>query len=155
MAGINQLLSKDLIVVPMEATDPASAIDELLEPLIQHKLITDPTVCRESIMKRERRQSTGIGKGVALPHCYCDCVDDIRIVFGISTQGIDFRSVDGLTCHIFVLIISPPDRKDKHLKLISRFNKMLDRSSLRRSLLTAMGPEDVIETFQEFESEID
>lgn len=155
MTSINQLLSKDLIVVPMEATDPGSAIDELLEPLIQHNLITDPNVCRESIMKRERRQSTGIGKGVALPHCYCDCVDDIRIVFGISTGGIEFKAVDGLSCHIFVLLISPPNQKEKHLKLISRFNKMLDRSSLRKSLLNATVPEDVIEIFQDIESEID
>ncbi len=152
MSGLANFLSTDFIVLPMQATDGNSAIRELLRPLEEHQIIEPDQNCLESILKRERRMSTGVGKGVALPHGLSDQVTDVAVVMGISPGGIDFRAVDNMLCHIFVLLLSPRDQPDKHLKLLSRFTKILSEGELRSALLEAHTPEALLDTLQDWDN---
>jgi len=152
MSRIAKFLSKDCIAVPMTATDARSAIDELLAPLEARNLIEPGGACIESILKRERRMSTGVGKGVALPHGLSGQVEDVVISMGISPAGIDFRAVDGILCHIFILLVSPRQEPDKHLKLLSRFTKILNESELRSALLEAQTADELLEMLEDWES---
>lgn len=151
MSSLAKFISTDFIVLPMQATDGNSAIRELLRPLEEHHIIEPDQACVESILKRERRMSTGVGKGVALPHGLSDRVTDVTVVMGISPGGIDFRAVDNMLCHIFVLLLSPRDQPDKHLKLLSRFTKILSDGALRSALLEVRAPEDLLDTLQEWD----
>jgi mannitol/fructose-specific phosphotransferase system IIA component (Ntr-type) len=65
-------------------------------------------VILEILRGREELGSTGIGKGVAIPHCRSAVLPDLMLVFGRSKRGIDFDSVDGKPVHMFFLIASPP-----------------------------------------------
>lgn len=149
MSSLAKFLSTDFIVLPMQATDGNSAIRELLRPLEEHHILEPDQDCLESILRRERRMSTGVGKGVALPHGLSDRVTDVAVVMGISPGGIDFRAVDNMLCHIFVLLISPRDQPEKHLKLLSRFTKILSGGALRSALLETRTPEELLDTLQE------
>lgn len=151
MSSLAKFISTDFIVLPMQATDGNSAIRELLRPLEEHHIIEPDQACVESILKRERRMSTGVGKGVALPHGLSDRVTDVTVVMGISPGGIDFRAVDNMLCHIFVLLLSPRDQPEKHLKLLSRFTKILSDGALRSALLEVRAPEDLLDTLQEWD----
>ena len=151
MSSLVKYLSTDFIVLPMQATDGNSAIRELLLPLEEHHILEPDQVCLESILRRERRMSTGVGKGVALPHGLSDRVTDVAVVMGISPGGIDFRAVDNMLCHIFVLLLSPRAQPEKHLKLLSRFTKLLSGGELRSALLEVRTPEDLLDTLQEWD----
>lgn len=151
MSSFSSLLAKQFIILPMRATDKSSAVQELLLLLAQNNVIVSSEECLESILKRERRMSTGVGKGVALPHGLSDSVKEVAMVMGISPEGIDFKAVDGALCHIFVLLISPASEPDKHLKLISRITKLLSDGKLRSALMEAGTQEEVLETLHRWE----
>jgi mannitol/fructose-specific phosphotransferase system IIA component (Ntr-type) len=153
MITISSLLSEHFVILPMQATDRSGAIQELLEPLARHKIIDSPQECLESILKRERRMSTGVGKGVALPHGLSESIENVVLVLGISPEGVDFDAVDGALCHIFALLISPAGEPDKHLKLLSRLSKYLSDGAQRSALLDAATPAQVLEILRIWEAE--
>ena len=155
MSGLTQFISKEFMVVPMQATSSREAIEELLEPLKVHKLLKTGDNCLESVLKRERRMSTGVGKGVALPHGLSDQVEDVALVIGISPAGIDFKAPDGMLCHIFVLFVGPASQPDKHFKLLSRFTKLLSDGALRSHLMEARSPDDIMTTLESWEQDIE
>lgn len=136
----------------MRSTDRSSAIQELLHPLDERHIIDSSEECFESILKRERRMSTGVGKGVALPHGLSESVNDVALVMGISPDGIDFNAVDGALCHIFVLLISPARQPDRHLKILGRLSKLLKDGELRTALVEAHTPDEVLQTLHEREA---
>ena len=68
-------------------------------------------------MKREELGSTGIGRGVAVPHTKHPSVDRLIGTVGVSQEGIDFQSLDGEKVHLFFLLVSPPDRPGDHLRV--------------------------------------
>ena len=152
MSSIASHLSEELIVLPMRATGREGALRELLMPLQMQHIIDASDATLDSILKRERRMSTGVGKGVALPHGLSPNVEDLALVVGISPGGIDFKAVDGVLCHIFVLLVSPVDHPDSHLKTLGRFSKLLGDSDLRSALLDTRTPEEVIATLEEWDS---
>ncbi|MCK4577487.1 MAG: PTS sugar transporter subunit IIA [Candidatus Marinimicrobia bacterium] len=140
MSDLTKFISEEFIVVPMRAGSADGAILELLKPLENKGIIDSSEVCRETILKRERRMSTGVGKGVALPHGLSDGLKEVAVVLGLSREGINYRAVDNMLCHIFILMISPSDKPEKHLKMLSRFSKALDSGSFRSALLAARTP---------------
>ncbi|UCD37194.1 MAG: PTS sugar transporter subunit IIA [Fidelibacterota bacterium] len=137
----------------MRATDRSSAVQELLTPLEEQHIIDSSQECLESILKRERRMSTGVGKGIALPHGLSKSVKEVALVMGISPDGIDFKAVDGALCHIFILLLSPEQQPDKHLKLLGRITKLLSDGSLRSALVETSTPGEVLEILRKWETE--
>ena len=101
----------------LTARDKAGAIEELVSGLVESKGILDDQ--RDSIikaiMKREELGSTGIGRGVAVPHTKHPSVDRLVGTVGVSTDGVDFNSLDGEKVQLFFLLVSPPDRPGDHL----------------------------------------
>lgn len=152
MSSIASLLAEEFIILPLHAADRDSVIKELLRPLAEHGIVDSEAECLDSILKRERRMSTGVGKGVALPHGLSERVTDVVMVLGISPEGIDFKAVDGALCHIFVLLISPADQPQKHLKLLTRLTKLLSDGELRSALIETTTPEEVIGTLRKWET---
>ena len=153
MITISSLLSEPFVILPMRATDRSTAIQELLEPLEKNNIVDSSHECVESILKRERRMSTGIGKGVALPHGLSESVQKVALVLGISPAGVDFNAVDGALCHIFVLLISPAREPEKHLKILSRLSKYLSEGEQRSTLIDAATPGQVLEILRKWEAE--
>ena len=152
MSSFAALLSEEFIVQPMHATDREGVLRELLHPLRKHHLISSSEKCLETILKRERRMSTGIGKGVALPHGLSSTVADIAMVVGISGEGVDFKAVDGALCHIFLLLVSPAQEPDKHLKILGHVSKLLGDSELRSALMSTHTAGEVLATFTKWEA---
>ena len=75
----------------------------------------------KAIMKREELGSTGIGRGVAVPHTKHPSVDRLIGTVGVSAEGVDFNSLDGEKVQLFFLLISPPDRPGDHLRVGEHF----------------------------------
>ena len=155
MSSLAQFISKEFVVLPMVATDMPSAIEELLQPLRLHQILDPAEQSAETILKRERRMSTAVGKGVALPQGLSNQVSDVALVIGIAPKGIDFKAGDGMLCHIFVLFIGPSEQPDKHHKVLSRFTKLLSDGALRSALIEAPTIDSVIEILAAWERDDD
>ena len=97
----------------------------------------------KAILKREELGSTGIGRGVAVPHTKHPSVDRLVGSVAVSTQGVDFASLDGETVYLLFLLISPPDRPGDHLRALENISRRLRDDTFCKFLKQAKGAEDI------------
>ena len=103
----------------------------------------------EAILKREKLGSTGIGRGIAVPHTKHASVEQPVGTVGVSTSGIDFESLDGEKVQLFFMLISPPDRPGDHLKALENISKQLQDETFCRFLKQSKNSEDIQQVLEE------
>jgi mannitol/fructose-specific phosphotransferase system IIA component (Ntr-type) len=100
-----EFFSPDEIDLELDAETKEEALKELVELLSVNEKAEE---LFRLLKKRENLGSTGIGKGVAIPHCRSLVADRLRVVYGRKSRGLDFGAVDGKPVHHFFLIVAPP-----------------------------------------------
>ena len=100
-----------------------------------------------NIIKRERDSSTGIGKGVAVPHAHQDDIPHQLLAIGISHDGIDFSSIDDEPVKIIALLATPVKHQKQHMELLAALSRTLQQETLRSDLTSAVDSSEVIEVF--------
>jgi PTS system fructose-specific IIC component len=120
-------------------------IEELVTLLADTCDVTDADTIFQAVMNREREGSTGLEKGVAIPHAKSDAVGSLSIVVGISREGIDFASQDGKPAHLFFLMVAPTSESGPHVQAIAKIVKMIKFDKFRKRLIDAKKPEDVVD----------
>jgi len=143
------LLSEDLIIPEMTATDRWQAIEEIVSRLVRSGRL-DPSHHDKAIAAlrhREETMSTGIGFGIAIPHASCDAVPEVTACFGRSRAGIDFESLDGKPVHIIVLFLVPKDQFQTHLRTLAAIAKFLNDPAVRAGLADAPDAKAILAVF--------
>ena len=141
----------DAIKAELTADDKPSVIGELVESLVNAGAIAggEREGIVKAIMKREELGSTGIGRGVAVPHTKHASVDRLVGTVGVSTEGIDFNSLDGEKVQLFFLLISPPDRPGDHLRALENISRQLRDDTFCRFLKHSKTAEDIQQLLEE------
>mgnify|MGYP003484524782 CR=1 FL=1 len=103
----------------------------------------------EAILKREELGSTGIGRGVAVPHTKHPSVHELIGAVAVSDEGVDFDSLDGEKVHLLFLLISPPDRPGDHLRALENISRQLRDDTFCRFLKQSKAPADVWQLLEE------
>jgi PTS system nitrogen regulatory IIA component len=96
-----------------------------------------------AVLKRELLGSTGIGRGVAIPHTKHSSVERLIGTVALSRPGVSFESLDGEPVHVFVLLISPQDRPGDHLRALENVSRSLRDDGFVRSLRQATTRETI------------
>jgi len=135
----------------LDAEDKEDVIRELVASLVNGGAIseTDRDGIVAAIMKREELGSTGIGRGVAVPHTKHSSVDRLIGTVGVSAVGVDFNSLDGEKVHLFFLLISPPDRPGDHLRALENISRQLRNDTFCRFLKQANSVQDIQQLLDE------
>jgi len=102
-----------------------------------------------AIMKREELGSTGIGRGVAVPHTKHPSVQKLVGTVGVSGGGVDFDSLDGEPVQLFFLLISPPERPGDHLRALENISRQLRDETFCRFLKQSKTADDIQQLLQE------
>jgi PTS system fructose-specific IIA component/PTS system nitrogen regulatory IIA component len=147
----DDFVCKEAIRASLEAQDKESAITELVGALIQAGQIQEAekeSIVR-AIMKREELGSTGIGRGVAVPHTKHPSVDRLIGTVGVSQEGLDFQSLDGEKVHLFFLLVSPPDRPGDHLRALENISRQLRDDTFCRFLKQSKSADDIRQLLEE------
>ncbi len=100
-------------------------------------------------MKREELGSTGIGRGVAVPHTKHPSVQRLVGTVAVSSDGIDFNSLDGEKVQLFFLLISPPDRPGDHLRALENISRQLRDDTFCKFLKQATTADDIRQLLDE------
>lgn len=103
----------------------------------------------DAILKREELGSTGIGRGVAVPHTKHPSVHELVGAVAVSEDGVDFDSLDGEKVHLLFLLISPPDRPGDHLRALENISRQLRDDTFCRFLKQSKEPADVWQLLEE------
>ena len=131
----------------MEAGDRDGAIAELVSSLDEAGKL-GKNKCQEitaEMIKRENEASTGMGKGVAMPHVKHDVVTDVVAVVGQSSAGVGFSALDKQPVYSVILMVSPVDNPDKHLQAMESVFKHLQQEKFRRFLRMCRSSEQIRE----------
>ena len=147
---INDLFSNQLIKVGLTGVNKFQVIEEMVDLLDKAKMLNDHSIALDDVIEREQYLSTGLENGVAIPHAKTDTVDELRLTFGISKEGIDFDSLDGQPATLVFLVLSPKDTSGPHIQLLARISRNLKREEIRNALLNCDSPEKVNEVFEDF-----
>ena len=149
--ALDSLLSVEQIIPEMKATDRWPAIVELIDLLVQLKKIKPES--RENILallkQREETMSTGIGFGIAIPHCSSDQIDEVVAAFGRSSSGIEFDALDNAPVKFVVLFIVPKNQFQTHLRTLASIAKFLNDRAVRENLAQAKTAEEILSIFRE------
>jgi mannitol/fructose-specific phosphotransferase system IIA component (Ntr-type) len=128
---------KDAIIPELVATTKEAVIREMVAALGAAGQVkaSDTEDIVKAVLKRELLGSTGIGRGVAIPHTKHPSVQRLVGTVALSRPGVTFDSLDGEPVHVFVLLISPQDRPGDHLRALENVSRSLRDDSFVRSLL--------------------
>jgi len=153
MMKITELLDRNAISPDIKAETKEEALAELVELLVSagHVKKADKSEILSRLNDREILGSTGIGKGVAIPHAKCSNLRKMTAAFGISKIGLDFRSLDGEPTYIFFLLLAPGETPGPHLKALARISRLLDDKFIRERLRLAGDSQKILHIIKEEE----
>jgi len=134
---ISDLINECLIIAELNGKSKKQVLEELVKHLAEQKDSIDADELLRVLIEREKLGSTGIGNGIAIPHGKLNGLDNIVLVFGKSTQGVDFDSIDGMQVNLVFLLIAPSNSAGVHLKALARLSRLLKDNSFRQALLDA------------------
>ncbi|MCA9198967.1 MAG: PTS sugar transporter subunit IIA [Pirellulaceae bacterium] len=141
----------DAIRMQLDADDKESVIREMVSALVAAGQVKEGEKddILKAILKREELGSTGIGRGIAVPHTKHPSVDKLLGTVAVSEDGVDFDSLDGEKVQLFFLLISPPDRPGDHLRALENISRQLRDETFCRFLKQAKTSQDVIQLLDE------
>ncbi len=151
LAKVFKLIRPDCVSLDIQAKRKPDIIRELVEVLQQAGAIKDVDAVTEAALEREQLTTTGIGGGIAIPHCMSPDVEQTVMAFGRRTAGAKFDSVDRKPVQLFFLMVGPPGSHSEHLRLLSKLARLLHDSDLKTGLLEAETPDEVVRLFKERE----
>lgn len=141
---VKEFINSSLIKMNLESSKKNEVIEELINLVVDNDLITDSKEVYNKALDREAKGTTGVGKGVAIPHVKSSAVKKPTVAFGRSKDGIDYGSMDEKPTYLFFLIVVPEESHDQHLKLLAQLSRKLIHDDFRESLMKAEKPEDII-----------
>ncbi len=129
----------------LSAPDKEGVIRELTGALVAAGEIAEEDLesIVGAILKREELGSTGIGRGVAVPHTKHPSVEKLVGTVGVCADGIDFTALDGENVELFFLLVSPPDRPGDHLRALENISRQLRDDMFCKFLKQAKSAEDI------------
>jgi len=145
-------IKKTNIIVKTSAKDRWEIIEEMVEHAVKTKEIgpDDAEAIRCALIEREKSMSTGIGHGVAIPHCSTARVSNIIAVMAITPRGINFESIDSEPVKIVILLIVPKDKLTHHIKTLANIAKMMNDQELREKILLLKTPDAILKTLKSY-----
>jgi len=142
---LSDLVNSEAIVTNLASQDRDSVVCEIIDRLVAcgaaaaaHR---DELIAR--VLERERRGSTGFGRGVAVPHVKHKSVTKMTAAIGLSTLGIEFNALDKQPVYSVFLLLSPENRPEEHLQAMEVIFKNLSKDTFRRFLRQAGSVEEV------------
>jgi PTS system fructose-specific IIC component len=149
--NLADVFQPEYIKIPLKKNSKPEVIKELVEILHDHQAIGNPERIIEAVFDREEIMTTGVGNGVAIPHCKHKDSRNFAIALGIHPQGIDFQSIDHKPAHIIFLLVGPEDQPGTHIKLLSRISRIISKDKVRERVLTCKTATELFDLLNEEE----
>jgi fructose-specific phosphotransferase system IIA component len=143
------LITPEVIKVPLESTTKSEVLSELAELLASAGKIDDSGPVVDALRKRESLGSTGLENGIAVPHCKTPSVKSLTLAIGISPAGIDFEALDGQPSTLFFCMLAPPDQSGPHIEALAEIARLTQSQSFCRLLISSKTPEEAVELFRD------
>ena len=148
---LSDFVIREAVIPELTATTKEEVIREIVSSLRAAGLLQNGEIesVVKAVIKREEQGTTGIGRGVAVPHTKHGGVSRLVCCIALSKKGIDFTSLDGEPVHILFLLISPSDRPGDHLRALESISRHLRNDTFCRFLRQTTTREQICDLLDE------
>lgn len=143
--NLKKVLSPETVWVDLKADSKQGIIEEMIDRLVAAGKIKDREAVLEAVLEREEKMSTGMQNGVAIPHGKTDAITSLVAAVGLNKKGVDFDSMDGSPCTIFIMTLSPVQRTGPHIQFLAEVSRLISQPAEREKLLAAKTHGDIYE----------
>ncbi|MFW6012148.1 MAG: PTS sugar transporter subunit IIA [bacterium] len=140
---LDSLTRPELIFPELDAADREQVLRSLALRLEKCDVVPDASELYAKLLEREQLGSTGVGSGVAIPHCKLDDLSKVVLAVGIVRDGVRFGAVDTKPVQLFFLVVSPNDAPAVHLQVLAAISRWLKQDSHVSRLLALRDPEAI------------
>ena len=146
---LRTVLTTDTVDLHLKGSTKEEIINEMLDVLVKAGKVSDKQVALECVLDRERKMSTGMKHGIAIPHGKTDTVSDLVACIGISDKAVDFDSLDQEPCRIFIMTLSPVNKTGPHLQFLAEVSLLFKSPEKRQLILDTQDKAEVIKILTE------
>jgi len=152
---IHNLLMQDMVITELKSQKRENVLKEMVSFLKEKNKIAREKDLYNKLIQREKLGSTGIGEGVAIPHCKMKGVKDPIIMLAVSRKGVNFYSQDGKPSHVFFLVVSSPENPSLNLQILAAIAHLVRKAnSLIKKILKAVNISSIMEVIRKEEEKI-
>jgi len=148
---VSDILESGSVVLDIEANEKEELIKRLVNELKVHVDESLIPLIQKSVLERENVMSTGVGKGIAIPHAKVPEIDSHLCVFARLKHPIDFGSVDDQPVSLVFLLVGGHQKAGIHIKLLSKISRLLNHDNFRNQLMKISDEQAVLDLFREEE----
>ena len=151
---LTQYVHPECFIADLPGGSREEALRRIVHRLAEQGIIKDEATVLERLLERERIQSTAVGNGIAIPHCFTDEVADLLIVVARSPGGISFDSFDGRPTQVVFLLMGNRQEHGLHLKALARIARLIRSTRFIERTISATSVEEMRRVFEEEEANI-
>jgi len=148
---LTKLINPSLIQLELDSDNKSQALEELVDLMVEQDKVSDRDTFLKAVMAREGICTTGIGRGIAIPHSRNSAISEVAVALGRSTTGIDFEALDDEPVHLVFLLAAPMNSGAVYLKALARLSRLLRHPDFRECLINAKSKEDILQIIEERE----
>ena len=149
---LTDVLNEDYINISLNGKNRDDCIKELIEKLANAETIKSTDTIFDAVLEREKIMTTGVGNGIAIPHCKHSDSPEFSVCLGIQPKGVDFQSIDKKDVNIIFLLVGPENNPGLHIKLLSRISRLMSNEELRQQLLACKSDKEAFDLIHEEEN---
>jgi len=151
---LTRLLDSTSVAVGVEVSDKESLLHAVIDLVAGRDEVLDADAMRKAVFDREMTMSTGVGKGLGLPHAKTSAVEGILAALLVTKEPVDFESIDNEPVRIVFLLVGKQDAKSQHVRILSRISRMMNQKDTRERVLGATTPDALLSVIEEAESQL-
>ncbi|MFT5496987.1 MAG: fructose-specific phosphotransferase system IIA component [Kiritimatiellia bacterium] len=144
--NLRKAITRDAIRLELESSEKSAIIEELVDVLVSTGKISDRKSALKAVLEREKKMSTGMHHGIAIPHGKTETVSGLVAAIGIKKEGVDFQALDGNDSRIFIMTISPANRAGPHIQFLAEISRLLNEEHIREKILAAGSADEIYDT---------
>jgi len=129
---LDEIFSADAIVPNLESAVKEDVFAELINAIAAAHPECDKDDMLQAMLEREKKMSTGIAPGVAIPHAICKGLTKNIGAIGISRKGIDFNSMDQKPVYVVFMLAMSDDKKEYHLRILNSINSLIESNTVEK-----------------------
>ena len=145
---LGAFISPELIFPDVSGSDRPTALRAMAERLSSTALTVSCDDLYRRLWEREELGTTGIGNEVAVPHCKVEGLDEVIVAIGLSQDGIDFESEDGLPVRLMFVVVSPAEAPADHLRSLAAISKWVKTTSDVDRILSMSVPAEIVQLIE-------
>lgn len=142
---LSDYLDESGILLDITGDSKSEILSKLVAIMADMGAIGNSSEIMKTLEEREKLKTTGIGSGIAIPHCKSSEIERVHVVLGISRTGVDFESLDQQPANFFFLLVAPENAGSEHLKVSAKIVRLVRDDTVRAELLKMTSAKDVLE----------